>query len=59
MFANLTRGFRARLAKLDPHDIVLLTGAAAVVVGVDQIYRPAAWIIGGLLIIGFSIWSAA
>lgn len=55
MFGKL----RARLGKLNAHDAFLLAGAAAVVVGVSEIYGPAGWIVGGLLTIGFSIWSAA
>jgi len=35
-------------------DILLFTGAALIVAGVAMIYAPAAFIVGGALVIGFA-----
>ncbi len=46
------------LKKLDITDILIIVGAALVVVGIWQIYRPAAWICAGLalLFLGLPPW---
>jgi small neutral amino acid transporter SnatA (MarC family) len=38
--------------------VALLLGFAALLYGVWQVYRPAAWILGGLLLLGYAIQAA-
>lgn len=39
-------------------DVIAGIGLAYAVAGVDQISRPAAMIIGGLIVAGLCVWSA-
>lgn len=35
-------------------DILLLVGGALIVVGIAQIYPPAAWVVAGLMLVGLA-----
>ena len=39
----------------DSSDVALFVGAVCVVFGVGLVYAPAAWIVAGLLIIGYAV----
>jgi hypothetical protein len=41
-----------------PDFIIALVGLAAFLYGVGQVYRPAAWILGGLLLLGYALQAA-
>lgn len=36
-------------------DLLLLAGAAVLCHGISQIYIPAAWIVGGLVLMGYGV----
>jgi uncharacterized membrane protein AbrB (regulator of aidB expression) len=38
--------------------LIALLGFAALLYGVWQVYRPAAWILGGLLLLGYALQAA-
>jgi hypothetical protein len=44
---------------VDPFDVITTAGLTAIVYGVAHIYRPAAWIIGGIFAVACSTLLAA
>lgn len=47
-----------KIVPVAARDAIGLVGLAALVHGVTMIYRPAGWIIGGLMLVGYAALSA-
>jgi hypothetical protein len=48
----------AAIARAASIDLASLAGALMVVHGIDQIHRPTAWIVAGLILLGLSLLAA-